>query len=1081
MALSGNLEICLKAFARRDYRRCAAHAGAVMRTEGSLHIVQLLLISLQRLDQREELALVTPEILKATATFALDHSLIRLTLGHIDLDEVLDLSSDPMHACQAHYYAGARALTCGDPEAARKYFQRSVSFGANCIESVLAESECGDLGEGVDNPHWQEFSLIEDQATTLYEQGEYEGAIQLAGKALAMCRKVAGENDPRCAVIMSNLASFHIEAGNYGEAERLLVRGADVLRESKGSDDPTYVGSLINLAEVYRHTGRQRETIELYATLLTVLERDDGDDDRTLAFVLNNLGLVYAAIGRLVDAAKVLIRAIDIRREILGSDSELTAASCSNLARVLCEGGVYTEAEPYFREALDIKERVLGDKHPSYAASADGLGLLLLQTGKLEEGEKWIRKALEVNRDTHGPNHGAVASNLNSLAFVRSAMGHFAEAESLLSQALEIRRATSGEDHAAYSNALTNLASMCVFTDRVKRAWELYREAVSIDDRTLVRIVSLGSERQRLEFLATLRGKSDAIMSLACGRRKVEEHAVSTAVDLAFRRKAMEAEVQAVHRDAILEGKYPELRPRLRGLTVLRNRIAQATLASRGLDSPPGHQQQLTELRRKKEQLEAELARSVPETDLEQKLRAADHRAVALSLPEGAALVEFIRFNVFDFKAVAQRVSYTQWVPPRKWKPARYLAFVLRAGKPDNVEMIDLGEGEEIDQLIRDFRAGVSQPPGTRVDGGPAGEAVEAAVLEVGFRLHAALFPDPLRKALGDSRRLLIAPDGDLNQLPFEVLPIGDGKRMIDEYQLSYLSVGRDVLRFGAVSTGQPGPAVVAADPDFDLGLNVADGMAAETGDFRGRKSRGVDRSLGEFKRLPGTREEGEHIARMLGVEPWLDDSVLESRLKGCTSPWILHLATHGFFLEDQKIDLEALGRGMQFVASEAFSQGPGPTAGRLENPLLRSGLALAGVNWTAKGLQPPAEAEDGLLTAEDVTGMDLLATELVVLSACETGRGEIQVGEGVFGLRRSFVLAGGKTLVMSLWSVPDRQTQELMEEFYGSILAGESRAEALRQAQLAMKAKYRHPYYWGAFICQGDPGPLRCRETSET
>jgi CHAT domain-containing protein len=134
----------------------------------------------------------------------------------------------------------------------------------------------------------------------------------------------------------------------------------------------------------------------------------------------------------------------------------------------------------------------------------------------------------------------------------------------------------------------------------------------------------------------------------------------------------------------------------------------------------------------------------------------------------------------------------------------------------------------------------------------------------------------------------------------------------------------------------------------------------------------------------------------------------------------------------------------------------------------------LAGANtWVHKGALPP-EAEDGFLTAEDVTVLNLLDTELVVLSACETGLGEVQVGEGVFGLRRAFVMAGAKTLVMSLWKVPDRQTQELMEDFYRRILAGQARSEALREAQLAAKARYPEPLYWGAFICQGNPGPLQ-------
>jgi CHAT domain-containing protein len=133
----------------------------------------------------------------------------------------------------------------------------------------------------------------------------------------------------------------------------------------------------------------------------------------------------------------------------------------------------------------------------------------------------------------------------------------------------------------------------------------------------------------------------------------------------------------------------------------------------------------------------------------------------------------------------------------------------------------------------------------------------------------------------------------------------------------------------------------------------------------------------------------------------------------------------------------------------------------------------LAGANTFFCGGSLPEEAEDGLLTAEDVSGLDLLATELVVLSACETGLGDVRTGEGVFGLQRAFTLAGAKTLVMSLWSVPDDATRQLMEGFYKRLLAGEGRADALRNAQLKLRERYPDPRYWGAFICQGDPAPL--------
>jgi CHAT domain-containing protein len=254
----------------------------------------------------------------------------------------------------------------------------------------------------------------------------------------------------------------------------------------------------------------------------------------------------------------------------------------------------------------------------------------------------------------------------------------------------------------------------------------------------------------------------------------------------------------------------------------------------------------------------------------------------------------------------------------------------------------------------------------------------------------------------------------------------------------------------------------VVADPDFDAGASA--GPAAPP---PGRRSRDLGPGALHFPRLPGTRAEGERVAGRLEVRPWLGADALEGRLKGAGAPRVLHLATHGFFLSDQDRDPAAEGA---WVAGA----GLGRLAGLgLENPLLRSGLALAGANTWLRRDQPPQEAEDGLLTAEDVSGMDLSGTELVVLSACETGLGQVHVGEGVFGLRRAFVLAGARTLVMSLWKVPDQQTQELMDDFYERVLAGQPVAEALRGAQLALKDREPDPHAWGAFVCLGDPGPL--------
>jgi tetratricopeptide (TPR) repeat protein len=729
----------------------------------------------------------------------------------------------------------------------------------------------------------------------------------------------------------------------------------------------------------------------------------------------------------------------------------------------------------------------------------------LYEQGRDQEALGLAVQARDLIRRHVGEGHPYYADSLDNLARVHRDMGNYATAEPLFREAREIRRSALGEGHPDYADSLDNLAVISIAAGRVVEAIGLMEQAVHIYDRMIGEVLAAGSERQSTRFLSTVSYNLHGFLSLVLQCLSDTPAAVRAALDLVLRRKAIAAEAVAIQRDGVLGGKYAALEPKLRSLAALRMRIARQTLAGPGRDSLEAHQRVLAAWNAQRVRLEIELAREIPETDLEQKLRSADHRRVALGLPQGACLVEFVRFNPRNFHALP-----AQGEP--SWKPARYVAFVLLAGEPDGVQMIDLGEADPIDRLIADFRAGITAEAETddcRDMTKQVNHAGSSSHSDVGSALRIAVF-DRVAPAFRGRSRLLIAPDGDLTRLPFEVLAIAGGRCLIDDYQISYLSCGRDVLRFGVGTTGRPGHPLVVADPDFDLdsgsgpplsGIHPSqtasepkcgDGTRLSAWDreapsarppqpltpthlFRSasRLRRDLRAGAFHFGRLPGTRAEGQAIADLLGFSLWLDDVALEGLLKAvCRSPRILHLATHGFFLADIRPELgwESLKLGAAFLSADGRSLRAEPLP---EDPMLRSGLALAGANTWLRGGNPPEEAEDGLLTAEDVTGLDLLDTELVVLSACETGLGQVHVGEGVFGLRRAFVLAGARTLVMSMWKVPDEPTRELMEDFYGRLLAGQGRAEALRQAQLTMKAKYPNPFYWGAFICQGDPSPL--------
>ena len=443
-------------------------------------------------------------------------------------------------------------------------------------------------------------------------------------------------------------------------------------------------------------------------------------------------------------------------------------------------------------------------------------------------------------------------------------------------------------------------------------------------------------------------------------------------------------------------------------MTDVRSRLSGLVLRGPSRSDPATYQAALKSLTDEADRIESEIsarsaafrAQSLPVTI----------EAVQGAIPADAALVEFVRFRV-----VSKDLSSRE----KAWDPPHYAAYVLgRQGEPASV---DLGDAETIDTASEALRDALRDA--SRTDAKALARAVDERVMA------------PVRKLLGPTRHVLLSPDGELNLIPFAALVDPENRYLVERYSFTYLTSGRDLLRL-QVHPDVSGGAVVVANPDFGPGAPpgserklVIENPASPTPRLY-------------FGPLPGTAQEARAIGKILAdVTLLTKDAATETALKQLRAPEILHIATHGFFLQDTSGDSE-----------------------RAENPLLRAGLGLAGANLHAGG------SDDGVLTALEASGLDLWGTKLVVLSACDTGVGEVRSGNGVFGLRRALVLAGSETQVMSLWPVSDEGTRELMTGYYRQLEAGEGRGEALRIVQLQMlrsKAR-RHPYYWATFIESG-------------
>ncbi|HYO90880.1 MAG TPA: CHAT domain-containing protein, partial [Pyrinomonadaceae bacterium] len=388
---------------------------------------------------------------------------------------------------------------------------------------------------------------------------------------------------------------------------------------------------------------------------------------------------------------------------------------------------------------------------------------------------------------------------------------------------------------------------------------------------------------------------------------------------------------------------------------------------------------------------------------------------------------------------------------------------------------VELGEASAIEAEVGRLRDALRDPQ--RADVQTLARAVDERVMR------------PIRKLVGPGWRLFLSPDGALNLIPLAALVDENGRYLVENYSITYLTSGRDLLRLQTLDESH-GTPVVIANPLYDMAAATQPRLASDQArppvNQKDANRGGVDFTLLNYKPLPGTAEEAAALTKL-----WPDARVLtqdeatESALKQVHRPRLLHVATHGFFLQDET---QTLPEGYALPRGTFDTLGTSPPPAHSQNPLLRSGLLLAGVKQRQSGAD-----EDGVLTALETASLDLWGTKLAVLSACETGLGDVRNGAGVYGLRRALFLAGSEAQVMSLWKVSDGATRDLMTAYYTRLHKGEGRAEALRQVQLDMlrsqkpsavgdrkretsdtgnapAAKdYRHPYYWAAFIQSGD------------
>lgn len=828
----------------------------------------------------------------------------------------------------------------------------------------------------------------------------------------AVLREVDGPIEPRNGVYAPYC---YVELGRLFALRGEHARAEDLMKKGLLGGELARTDVLRSLADLYLDLRRPEDAEPLLRRAVETASfeaKKSGVPSPRLALILSSLGRLYLQLDDLARAEQAFTRALSIQEEALGPEHLAVAASLDGLALGYTKSTEPARAAPLLARALSIRENVLGPGHAETAEIRLHLGDLRRASGDPGAAAELYRRALADLEKALGGEHPAVGEALLRLAALARAGSppDPALAEALGRRALAIFEKAFGAEHFRVADALDPLAETWVRSGRIQDAVRALARSVEIRDRRAAGLLAAGSEAQKLAAVAALREQTDLVLSLPSRSSPPDAAAVELALTTVLRRKGRVLDALATSRAAVRDRRRPEDERLLRELVAIQGRIVDALVNGPGAVPVAEHDAAIEELTRQKERLEAELGKRSATIVRDDRL--VTLAEVGAAIPEDAALVEMV-------------------VHRPAGEGSRLAAYVLRRrGAP---RFVDLGEARAIDALVAELRPALSRP---QRDPAPIARALDERTMR------------PVRALLGDARRILISPDGELNLIPLGALVDEEGRSLIDRLSISYLSSGRDLVRFLHDETPpEPGPAAVLigapdfGDPDrkrsrYRPGAHEG---AVELGDIR-------------FRPLAGTATEVETIRALVpGAKVLTGAEATEEAVKAVVHPRILHLATHGFFLPPE-------------IASAGRS---------LDNPLLRAGVALATAN------QPVPGREDGILTALEVAGLDLYGTRLVVLSACDSGVGEARSGEGVHGLRRAVAMAGGQTLVMSLWHVSDQDTRDLMVAYHRLLQQGGGRSEALREAALAVRAVpgNAHPFYWAAFISSGDWSTLEGKD----
>ena len=895
--------------------------------------------------------------------------------------------------------------------------------------------------------------------------GAFDKAVYYGEKESIIKKELFGDNSLIYADAISNLGIYHSNKGNYLDAIRLESIVLTIEKDLLGEDHPDYLSSLSNLMSYYAEIGDQYSAIKIGTRLLDFYENNRTEEDINLAIFFINLANCYSESGNYIEAISYGLRGKEIFKKFFGENHPYYGASLNNLASFYSDLGNTSETLKLAKEALNIKKETLGEKNPEYATALNNLALFYADIKDFQKALKLGNEAIKIQKEILGKDHPDYAMSLTNLAIFNSEIGNHEEAISLGEEAIEQYNNIYTDNNPFYAGALHNLAKCYWDAGCFNKARQNIEIAINIrlrilgkqhPDYTASLIAGINynfnnlpyiiensriiSENQLNEVLYNFTYVPLLNRTLLWEEKKSwfnyylpyftyffnNEECLQQGYNASLLNKGilLNSEMEfdqfiVTIKDDNLLDKYNEIKT----LRLQLNKLYEKPIAERYCDTDS--------LERHVNELERKLMDESSEYGDYTKNLSVTWEDVQKGLGKKDAAIEFVHF-------------------PLNQDSTMYMAYILRP-EMESPAMVKLFEEKELKGLSEEKLY-------TGVEG-------------------SQLVWEKLQPKLEGIENVYFSPDGILHQIAIEYFPdYADSTKLIsDRYRLNRLTSTRQIAL--KKDKGKTDKAIVYGGISYDTDPDI---METESRKYERGKTRGIETYYNVADSLSGLRsgvkylqftmKEAENVSGLLSSGHYnlmlrSGNEATEESFKSLsgTRPGIMHIATHGFYWEEEEADRQA-----QMNERLLFMSQFGENARRNveDKALTRTGLFMAGANNALSGKEIPEDIDDGILTASEIANLDLRGTDLVVLSACQTGMGDIG-GDGVFGLQRGLKKAGVNSILMSLWDVDDEATQILMTSFYQNYLKGMSKQEALLEAQRKVRETpgFEDPEFWAAFI----------------